>query len=297
MSAGLMSAGSGRPFAVPAETADVFVERFESMWDSFLRALPGVLVAAVTVVLTLLVARIVKRLVHSSTRRAGVRPGLSLLFSRVWSGAIITLGILLALAIAVPSLDFAAALGALGVGGIVIGFALKDIVQNFLAGILILVNRPFRLGDQIRSGEQEGTVEDIQVRATLLRTYDNRRVVIPNSELFTNRVVVNTAYDKVRLSVAFTVQSTDSLSRIRHLVLDTIEDLPEVLPEPAPQVLVRELQDSGTLLEVRFWADPPVRRETILAEDSVLTALVEAFAEAGIDITPVQRVLLDQRAA
>lgn len=284
--------------AAAGGAVDVFVERFTSMGDSFLRAVPGLVVAVVTVLLALLVARLVKRLVRSSTRSAGMRPGLSILFSRVWSGGIIILGVLLALAIAVPSLDFAAALGALGIGGIVIGFALKDIVQNFLAGILILVNRPFRLGDQIRSGEHEGTVEDIQVRATLLRTYDNRRVVIPNSELFTNRVVVNTAYDTVRLSIDFTVPSTEDLTPIRRLILDTVRDVPEVRADPPPEVLVRELQDYSTLLEVRFWVDPPVRRETLIAEDAVLTALSQAFVAAGMkDIMPVQRVVIDQEAA
>lgn len=284
--------------AAAGGAVDVFVERFTSMWDSFLRAVPGLVVAVVTVLLALLVARLVKRLVRSSTRSAGMRPGLSILFSRVWSGGIIILGVLLALAIAVPSLDFAAALGALGIGGIVIGFALKDIVQNFLAGILILVNRPFRLGDQIRSGEHEGTVEDIQVRATLLRTYDNRRVVIPNSELFTNRVVVNTAYDTVRLSIDFTVPSTEDLTPIRGLILDTVRDVPEIRADPPPEVLVRELQDYSTLLEVRFWVDPPVRRETLIAEDAVLTALSQAFVAAGMkDIMPVQRVVIDQEAA
>lgn len=284
--------------AIRGDTVDVFAERFASMWDSFLRVLPGVAVGVVTVTFALVVARVVKRAVRSSTRSAGMRPGLSLLISRVWSGAIITLGILLALAIAIPSLDFAAALGALGIGGIVIGFALKDIVQNFLAGILILFNRPFRLGDQIRTGEHEGTVEDIQVRATLLRTYDNRRVVIPNSELFTNRVVVNTAYDKVRLAVMFTVPNTASLSQIRRLILDTVGAVPEVLQDPEPEVLVRELQDYGTLLEVRFWVDPPVRREMILAEDAVLTDLSRAFVVAGVtDVMPVQRVVIDQEAA
>jgi small conductance mechanosensitive channel len=284
--------------AIRQDTVEVFTERFASMWDSFLRILPGVAVGLVTVTVALLLARVVRRAVRSSTRSAGMRPGLSLLISRVWSGAIITLGILLALAIAIPSLDFAAALGALGVGGIVIGFALKDIVQNFLAGILILVNRPFRLGDQIRSGDHEGTVEDIQVRATLLRTYDYRRVVIPNSELFTNRVVVNTAYDKVRLAIVFTVPSTEPLSQIRELILDTVGSVAEVRADPPPQVLVRELQDYSTLLEVRFWVDPPVRREEIIAEDAVLTALSRAFMTAGLkDIMPVQRVVVEKEAA
>ncbi|WP_229755789.1 mechanosensitive ion channel family protein, partial [Deinococcus soli (ex Cha et al. 2016)] len=106
----------------------------------------------------------------------------------------LALGVLVALTVVFPTLTAASLFGALGVRGVAIGFAFKDIFQNLLAGLLILITRPFRIGDQIVSGEHEGTVEDIQVRATLLHTYDNRRVVIPNSELYTNRVIVNTAY-------------------------------------------------------------------------------------------------------
>ncbi|MFC7543286.1 mechanosensitive ion channel family protein [Siccirubricoccus deserti] len=69
----------------------------------------------------------------------------------------------------------------LGIGGVAIGFAFRDVLQNLLAGVLILLTRPFRIGDQIRHGEQEGTVEDIWIRATVLRTYDNRRILIPNA--------------------------------------------------------------------------------------------------------------------
>ena len=92
--------------------------------------------------------------------------------------------------------------------------------------------------------------------------------------------------------------STEDLAHIRGLVLDTVRGVPEVLEEPPPQVLVRELQDYSTLLEVRFWVDPPVRRETLLAEDAVLTALSQAFVAAGMkDIMPVQRVVIDREAA
>ena len=84
--------------------------------------------------------------------------------------------------------------GTLGVGGVAIGFAFKDIFQNFLAGILLLLTKPFNVGDQIIFRDFEGTVEDIQTRATLLKTYDGRRVAIPNSDLYMNAVPVNTAF-------------------------------------------------------------------------------------------------------
>lgn len=275
------------------DTLALFQDRFEQMWEAFLAAVPGFIVAAVILAITFVAARIVKWSARSIARSKRAR-GPALLVARLWSGAIIVIGILVALAIAIPSLDFAAALGALGLGGIVIGFALKDIVQNFLAGILILFNRPFRIGDQIRTSDHEGTVEDIQVRATLLRTYDNRRIVIPNSELFTNRVTVLTAYDQVRQAIRVSVPDEVPIKEVRSLILHRVAELEEVLDDPSPQVLVRDLEPDATVLEVRFWVDPPIRRELILAEDAVLTALHEEFDKAGLsDIVPVQRVIVE----
>ncbi|MFP3354118.1 mechanosensitive ion channel, partial [Pseudoalteromonas sp. SIMBA_153] len=93
-------------------------------------------------------------------------------------------------------------IGALGIGSVAIGFAFKDIFQNLLSGILLLISEPFRIGDQIVSGDYEGTVEDIKIRATTIRTYDGRQVVIPNSDLYTSALTVNTAYKQRRLQVA-----------------------------------------------------------------------------------------------
>ena len=268
---------------LPAPAQIGFADRFAQMWDNLLAALPGIVVGVAIVLLAFAIARVVKWLIRTSARSRRIK-GPALLVARLWSGAIIIIGSLVGLAIAVPTLDFAAALGALGLGGIIIGFALKDIVQNFLAGILILFNRPFRIGDQIRSGEHEGTVEDIQVRATLLRTYDNRRVVIPNSELFTNRVQVLTAYDMVRQAVRIRVPDEVPVNEVRGLILHRLAEIEDLRDDPAPQVLVRDLDPDETVLEVRFWVDPPIRRELILAEDAVLTAIHEEFLTAGLAI-------------
>ena len=187
----------------------------------------------------------------------------------------------------------ASVFGALGIGSVAIGFAFKDILQNLLSGMLILLTRPFRIGDQIVSGAHEGTVDDIAVRATTLRTYDNRRVVIPNSELYTNRVTVNTAYPSRRLSVVVGIGYGDDIEQARRIVLDTVADLPGVIGDPAPAVLVTALSDFTVDLEVRFWISPPARREALEVQDQVLSAIKPALIGAGIDLPlPTQQVLL-----
>ncbi|WP_292456367.1 mechanosensitive ion channel domain-containing protein [Methylibium sp.] len=128
-------------------------------------------------------------------------------------------------------------------GFMTIGFAFRDILQNFLAGILLLLNEPFRIGDQIMMKEFEGTVEEIQTRATFIKTYDGRRVVIPNGDLSTNSVTVNTARDTRRLEYDFGIGYGDNPAQAKKLLLDTLQGLPGVLQDPPPDVLVVDLTE------------------------------------------------------
>lgn len=266
--------------------------RFQALVQGLLASLPNVALALVLLLVFWFVAGVARRSVQAVARRAGQPAGIGLVFGRLVSWALLTLGVLVALTVIFPTLTAASLFGALGVSGVAIGFAFKDIFQNLLAGLLILITRPFRIGDQIVSGEHEGTVEDIQVRATLLRTYDNRRVVIPNSELYTNRVIVNTAYDRRRLAVTVGIGYGDDIAQAKRVILDTIAGVDDIRPDPAPTVLVRELADFSVNLEVRYWIDPPVRREVVESQDRVLEALKPALIAAGIDLPlPTQQVL------
>lgn len=122
-----------------------------------------------------------------------------MVMGRLAQGVTIQVGLFISLSIVIPSLKASDLVQLLGVSGVAIGFAFRDILQNFLAGILILLTEPFQINDQIVFKDFEGTVENIQTRATTIRTYDGRRIVIPNSELFTNSVTVNTAFEHRRL--------------------------------------------------------------------------------------------------
>lgn len=253
---------------------------------------PNLLIAAVVFLIFVGLARLLARGASDLARRAGQNDGVAKVFARIASGLLLVLGALIAATIVFPSLDAASIFGALGVGGVAVGFAFKDIFQNLLAGILVLITKPFKIGDQIVSGSHEGTVEDIQIRATLLRTYDNRRIVIPNSELYTNRVTVNTAHPSRRIAVEVGIGYGDDIDLATRVILETIEGLDRVQRDPKPVVLVRELAESSVNLEVRFWINPAVRREAIRSSDEILRAIKPALTEAGIDLPfPTQQIL------
>lgn len=205
----------------------------------------------------------------------------------------LAVGIFVAFSVAVPSVNLGAALGALGVGSVILGFALKEVAQNFVSGILILFNKPFVIGDQIRSGDHEGTVEDIEFRATVLRTYDNRQVLIPNSELYTNRVEVNTAYDKRRYSVPITFPNDRDVEHVRDALLSTLTQVDGILSDPAPEALVTNLGDYSYEVTLRFWLSPSTRGEHTHKLNDILLAINSTLGDLQIsNIRPESQVFL-----
>ena len=170
----------------------------QRLLTGFVAMVPRLVLAVIIVGLSIATARLVRSLVRRNAIRRGEHKTLELALGRLAQIGIIALGVLIAVTAAFPSFTPANLVSTLGIGGVAIGFAFKDIFQNFLAGILILVTRPFQVGDQIRFNEYEGTVEDIQTRATFIKTYDGRRAIIPNGELYTNSVLVNTAFPQRR---------------------------------------------------------------------------------------------------
>jgi small conductance mechanosensitive channel len=143
----------------------------------------------------------------------------------------------------------------LGISGFVLGFAFKDILSHFFAGLMLLLGRQFHIGDQIVVKEYEGTVERIELRALYLRTYDNRLVIIPNGDVFTSAVTSNTASPLRRSEFVVGIGYDDELEKARAVALDAVRDVDGVAREPAPDVLVDELAASTVNLKVRFYAN------------------------------------------
>lgn len=271
---------------------DAAFTRVHGLADATLALLPGLILGLLILGLAFLLARIVRATIARAVALRAGSSDLARVLGRIGAGFTVLLGIFVGAAIAFPSINAADLFSVLGIGGVAIGFAFRDILQNSLAGILLLLTRPFRLGDQIKAGEFEGTVEDIQVRATTIRTYDNRRAVIPNSNLFSGKVLVNTAYDKRRLTVRFGIGNGDDIVEARRVILQAAHGAMGVLTEPAPVVRVADLGDFAVQLDLCVWIDPPQRVEALDVVDQVLERAKAALTRAGIDLPfPTQQVL------
>jgi small conductance mechanosensitive channel len=152
--------------------------------------LPNIILAIVIFAIFLILASASKSLTRRFAVKRHTHQGATLLISRLVQTSIVVLGFLVAFSVVAPSFQAADLIKMLGIGSVAIGFAFQNILQNFLAGILLLVNEPFRLGDLISVTGIEGNVDDIQARATVVTTKEGRKVVIPNAVLFTNPVAV-----------------------------------------------------------------------------------------------------------
>ena len=267
------------------------VRQIQALANDLITLLPNLVLGALLLGLSMLLSRYVAGLVRSLAGRAGQGRGVGLLLGRIAQYVVVILGILVALSTVFPSFKARDLIQVLGIGGVAIGFAFKDIFQNFLAGVIILISRPFRIGDQIVVKDFEGTVEDIQTRATILRTYDNRVVVMPNTVLFTEEVTVLTASQNRRSEYDVSVGYGDDLDHAKAVVHDALARMERILKEPAPDVLTVGLDDSWISLRVRWWTGPK-RAEVLAAQDEVLSALARALPAAGIDIPfPIRTVL------
>jgi len=266
--------------------------KVQGMINSAIALLPNVVLAFIVFFIFIFVGRWIKKLVKQLTRNHRQSRNLGMVLGRLAQGLTILLGLFIALSIVIPTFKAGDLVQLLGISGVAIGFAFRDILQNFLAGILILLTEPFQIEDQIIFKDFEGTVENIETRATTIRTYDGRRIVIPNAELFTNSVTVNTAFEHRRLQYDVGIGYGDDIDRAKQLILEAIASVDGVLRDPAPDALVMELAGSSVNIRARWWIQPPRRADALDKQDQVLTAIKNKLVANGIDLPfPTQQIL------
>ena len=259
--------------------------------ESVLARLPHVGVALVVFGLLLLFGRVLRRVVGETGRRTRLDETLAELLGRLASFAIAVLGLFVAAVIIFPAFRPGDLVAGLGITSVAIGFAFKDVLQNFFAGILILWRRPFVVGDQIRFKEYEGTVEEINVRSTRLRTYDGERAVLPNGDVYTNALLVRTAYAHRRVRFTVGVGYLDSIEEARETIHRVLRETEGVLDDPGPWVYVTELAASSVNFSVYFWTASE-QANVLEVSDRVATGIKLALDEAGIDLPYPHAVVL-----
>ncbi|MGQ3328251.1 MULTISPECIES: mechanosensitive ion channel family protein [Halorubrum] len=178
-----------------------------------------------------------------------------------------------------------------GAIALAVGFAAQDLLGNFVAGVFILKDKPFEVGDWIEWDGNAGRVEDIDLRVSRVRTFDNERVTVPNGDLANNAVTNPVAYETLRQKFVFGIGYEDDIAEATDIIVEKAEAHEGILADPAPSVRVVELGDSAVGLQSRWWIDEPDRGDFVRVRSEYVTDVKEAFDDAGIDMPYVHRQL------
>lgn len=250
---------------------------------STIQIIPSIIIALLVLFITQFSAKFVRKFLQSTIQKFVRSTSLQVLL--IQTGYVFTwvAGVIIASVIAFPDLRLGDIIGLLGLGSVAIGFAFQDIFKNFLAGILLLLQEPFQIGDQIVVENYEGTIENISIRSTQMLTYHGERVVIPNSILFTSPVQVKTAESHRRTDLAIGVDYNTSLPMAVETLLNATKTVEGVLSEPEVEVDVVGFGDSSIDLMIRYWTFPE-RKQVRRVTTQVMIALKQACDEADINI-------------
>ncbi|MFB6229943.1 MAG: mechanosensitive ion channel family protein [Salinibacter sp.] len=188
--------------------------------------------------------------------------------------------------------NVAVLIGGLGIAGIVAGFAARDSLENFIAGVTVLVDKPFRVGDYIQIDDQYGQVDEITLRSTRLRTVRNRIMVLPNTEMITQRVMNHTKRNVLRIDIPFGIAYKERPAEAREVLLPIVEDDDRILSEPSPTAVVTEMDDSSVNMSLRFYIRDPSQEVPIRWEYT--EKVRETLRDADIEIPfPHRQLFLD----
>jgi small conductance mechanosensitive channel len=239
---------------VPIDPAVVFEYTARTFW------------ALLVVVVSLLLARVIRRTTMRALARGRAQANVTILLGNLVQVAMLTFGVLLVLAIYTRD-AFGWILGSFSVVGIVLGLSLQDILKNFFAGIWVLVERPFRIGDTIEVGGYSGVVEEITFRTTLLRTVDAQQVIVPNGTFMTGSVVNLTRFPTRRASIWLIIDDASEPIGLED-IRGALRDVSGVAKEPPPSVELRRVAEGKARYLVTFWT---------AERDSAISAAVAAL--------------------
>ena len=261
---------------------------WQSFVENFINGIPNLITALTILVISLYFARILsnilRRVLHNRKAPAGVTHILGQL--TLWT--IIIIGTITALQ---RFFDVTAFLAGLGIIGFTVGFALQDVMKNFAAGIILLVQQPFHVGEFIGVAGFDGTVLEIDLRTTEIKALDGRIVTLPNADILASPIINYTRADRRRIELSVGVAYNTDTELARGVVLKAIQNVPGYVGEPEPLIGFSNFGDSALELNTYFWIDTS-KTNPFAAKDSAFSLIKKELDKEGIDIPFPIRMML-----
>ena len=271
------------------EPLKIIHEKVRELWADTISLAPNLVAAILMILVTWLLASLISGGVRRILERSKRRPSLIEALRKLTKTVVWIVGLLVAATIAFPGLTPANLLAGLGIGSLAIGLAFKDIFENFLAGFLILMRKPMRIGDDIECESVSGKVEAISMRDTFVRKRSGELVLVPNSYLFKNPLKILTDQKLRRISLIVGVAYDENVEEARKVIQRAMERLDSVAEKPV-QVFACEFNSSSVDFMVRWWTEStPIGEHR--SRDEAVAAIKAALDDAGIEIPFPYRTL------
>ena len=277
----------------PTTIRELVSDAVAELAGDLLVRLPLIVLALIVATVLLLIVRFMLMGVKRGMKRADVDFPVRRLVANLLRLVLIVL--VVAVAFSIAGVEVGALLAGLGLIGLGLALAMQNILENFIAGVLILMRKPYDRNEIIITNGVEGFVEDIDLRVTTIRAYDGTTILVPNADVLANPLTNLTRRGVRRGEVTVGIDYRDDHEAAREVLLASVDNVDLVLDDPPPTVLLRQLGASSVDFEIRFWLDVQVSVLPVV-EDAVLRAAKTAVEQAGMTIPwPIRTLAADQR--
>ena len=259
------------------DAINLITEKLENWLKEFIVLLPNLVIAIVVALLFVMLARLVRSLISKILGRISHNHAVNNLLITMIYVIVLTIGIFIALTIVKLDGAVTSLLAGVGIVGLALGFAFQDIAANFISGVLIAVGQPFRVGDIIKSGDNFGTVSDISLRTTTIRSFQGIEVLIPNKKLFQEVVENYTNTKDRRVDLSIGVSYGDDLDKVKELTIEAIRSLKSIDRPNEVTLFFTEFGESSINFSVRFWAKSARQPDYLQAQSDAIVAIKQVY--------------------
>ena len=254
--------------------------------EDFWMLLPKIAIAFVVLIIAFVIAYKIKRMVQNRAEKRLDDPLLAKFLATLSKWTVIAIGSAIAMHVVELGGIARGILATAGLSGIVLGFAFRDIGENFLAGVLLAFNRPFSIGDTIETNNIKGTIETLDLRNTHIRSFDGKDIYVPNAMIVKNPLLNSTRDGLLRFDFAVGVDYSNDIHRARVLILKTLTGKAGVLKDPGPSVMVEELADNRVNLRVYYWVNLfEYKESTGELKNDIMNQTKEELLNSGFKFT------------
>jgi small conductance mechanosensitive channel len=281
---GASASGNEEIVTSVGDATNQLVEKLQTWLTDFIELLPSLAIALVVVALSFIVARFVRRGTRTLMGRASSYVHVNSLVATIARLAVIVGGVLIALSLVGLGELAVAAAGAAGIVGLALGFAFQDIAANFISGFMLAIRRPFCEGDILETGDHTGIVEEINLRTTIVDSFQGQRVIIPNKDVLGNPMINYSERGMRRIDLSCGVAYGDDLEKAKQVALETVENIEYREESKDVDLYYNEFGGSSVNFVVRFWVEFNKQTDYLHAQSDAMMRLKKAYDDTDITI-------------